>query len=120
MNHRTDNRSSGARRGARLASLAVLGGLTLGGAALSGASTASADVSPPIPVTQDGIAASKWPTRYQNWSQVPGNRAGVVFRPAGDKFETWDYRDGRRSTVYWNYKGVKDSWKKIRLQDGAH
>jgi hypothetical protein len=89
----------------RLAALGIAGALALGAAAP--AAQASTD------------AAAAWPTRYQSWSQVPGNRAGAVFRPYGDKFETWEHRDGYGSTLHWNYKGVADGWHSIRLQDGA-
>jgi hypothetical protein len=41
-----------------------------------------------------------------------------VFRPYGDRFETWEHGDGYKSTLYWNYKGIADSWKSIRLGDG--
>jgi hypothetical protein len=81
--------------------------LTLGLVCLAGAVAAS--------------PASAYETRYQNWSQVPGNSAGVVFHPSNDSFEAWDNaRDGIRPAIQWNYKGIKDRWKYLYPQDGAH
>jgi hypothetical protein len=65
--------------------------------------------------------ASAYSIRYQNWSQVPDNSAGVVFHPSTDNFEAWDnQREGVRATIQWNYKGVKDRWKYLYVEDGAH
>jgi hypothetical protein len=66
-------------------------------------------------------SASAYTIRYQNWSQVPDNSAGVVFHPSNDSFEAWDnVREGLRATVQWNYKGINDRWKYLEVEDGAH
>ena len=109
---RSTNRTRTVRR---LATFGLLGALT---ATALAPAVVSADETSPTPSASRGASASAWPTRYQNWSQVPGNRAGVVFRPYGDRFKTWEFGDGYRSTLYWNYKGIADRWRSIRLYDG--
>jgi hypothetical protein len=111
MNKRTNR----IRAVSRLAIVGLLGTLT---AAAAGPAVAAADDAP-ASSSRDEVSALAWPHRYQNWSQVPGNYAGVVFRPYGDRFQTWEHRDGRRSTICWHYKDVADDWKSIGLHDGA-
>jgi hypothetical protein len=58
---------------------------------------------------------------YQNWSQTSQNSSGVVFHPYGDKFDVWDnVRDDTRADVYFNYKGVSDSWKHVGYVYNGH
>ena len=111
MSKRT-NRTRAVRR---LATAGLLSALT---AVSVAPALVSAEERSPSPPSSNRASAAAWATRYQNWSQVPGNRAGAVFRPYGDRFETWEFRDGYRSTLYWNYKGIADCWKSIRLYDG--
>jgi hypothetical protein len=64
--------------------------------------------------------ASAYEIRYQDWSRVPDNSAGAVFRPYNDSFQVWDnVRDGVPASVSWNYKGIRDRWKSLQPQDGA-
>ncbi|WP_028801183.1 hypothetical protein [Streptomyces sp. 142MFCol3.1] len=57
---------------------------------------------------------------YRNWTQAPGNDAGVTFDPCGDYWKLWDnVRDGLVVTAVYNYKGVADRWKAaIQVNDG--
>ncbi|MFF0738850.1 hypothetical protein ACFYVL_00475 [Streptomyces sp. NPDC004111] len=52
---------------------------------------------------------------YRNWTQTPGNTAGVRFSPCGDWWEVWDNvkNDLRGPLVEYNYKGVNDKWKMV-------
>jgi hypothetical protein len=49
---------------------------------------------------------------YQDWSQTPGNTAGVKFTANGDWFEIWDnVHDDYLVTAQFHYQGVDDDWK---------
>ncbi|MET8647370.1 hypothetical protein ABZX69_42240 [Streptomyces sp. NPDC004074] len=64
-------------------------------------------------------SAASYPN--QNWSQIAGNHAGVVFHPYGDKFEIWDnLHDGYMVWVEYNYKGVSDKWKLVGSEVDKH
>ncbi|NSC19772.1 hypothetical protein FM076_00440 [Streptomyces albus subsp. chlorinus] len=57
---------------------------------------------------------------YRDWTQAPGNAAGVVFDPCGDDWRLWDnVNDGLSASARFNYKGVKDRWKTVMfVKDG--
>jgi hypothetical protein len=79
-----------------IAAIAVVAGLGVFGTASASARPNPAD----------------YPTT--NRAQTPGNTAGVIFHPLGDRFEIWDNdKNGLPVDVYYNYVGVKDKWKKI-------
>jgi hypothetical protein len=70
------------------------------------------EASPAAAFAATPASAQAYPTR--NWTQTPGNTAGVVFHPFGDYFEIWDNRkDGHAVRVWWNYVGVNDRPKKV-------
>jgi hypothetical protein len=56
--------------------------------------------------------------KYSDRTQAPGNAAGIVFNPRGDKFHMWDNERDNQIVAYWfNYAGVNDKWKGIKGPD---
>jgi hypothetical protein len=79
-----------------VAAIAIVAGL-----GLFGTSTASAQPDPADYATTDR-------------AQTPGNTAGVIFHPLGDRFEIWDNdKNGLPVRVFYNYVGVDDAWKTV-------
>lgn len=58
-----------------------------------------------------GAAPAAAAAPHQNWSQTPGNTAGVRFTSNGDWFEIWDnVNDDYLVTAQFHYEGVDDDW----------
>ena len=86
-------------------------GLVVAAAAVIPSSAAAKPASP----TARAAAATCADVPYRDRTQAPQNRAGVIFVPLGDVFRIWDnQRDQQRVTVWFNYAGVDDAWKRVR------
>ncbi|HWM11763.1 MAG TPA: hypothetical protein VNO82_20565 [Solirubrobacteraceae bacterium] len=49
---------------------------------------------------------------YTDRTKAPGNAAGLIFRPRGDRFSVWDnVPDHELVHIWFNYSGVADKWK---------
>ncbi len=62
-------------------------------------------------VSAPPASAAPW---QQNWAKTPDGCGSIVFHPSNDSWTLYDRCEPGWGVIgYWNYKGVKDSWKRI-------